>query len=297
MGAKVSATVGAERQGSAAAAGDVRQRRLGEARRQWLEAVEQHHSRWLTERIEAEQICPWARPCRAAGRLWRRVAFVGPDVPRAIDEALLDAALALEQAAAARPADDPIEVALLVLPGLAPLTPNALEALLAPLRTAWRAAVGAPSYFVVSFHPAGRAATESPEALVRYWRRSPQPQLQFVHSATLDRIRGSDPTATATHRVHALLAQGLDIETIAAQLAREPAPRSVSAKVAEANHERWSQARARLDAADDAIHAAWARARAILPAGPDPTWAPTAWRAVVARDVDAARVPDEPPPP
>ncbi len=168
------------------------------------------NAHWQAEIIEAFSICPFAKHCRETGRLHREVL-------EATAEALPDALSAMIVAMHRR--TDPVttipEIALALCPN-AQLDARAFERLVRQCGDRADALVREdgldPQYYVVAFHPEMAFSDADPYKLVGFWRRSPHPTVQFVHIASLDRIRGTqvppkyvDPTDQAA--VQALLGQ------------------------------------------------------------------------------------------
>jgi hypothetical protein len=168
--------------------------------------------RYLREVVEAIPLCPFARRCRAEGKLHRRVLLPEDDAAAALRE--LEAAPAAE-----------VEVALFLFP-LAERgsleAARAFESFTACLRE--RTAV----FYCVAFHPDLPKDLRDAARAVPFFRRSPDPTVQLVRRSILDAVRG-----TADDRY-------LDPATVeklaAADLAQLPAPQaSLSARIGEAN--------------------------------------------------------------
>jgi hypothetical protein len=130
------------------------------------------NDRYLREFVEALDLCPFAKRCRESGRLVRRVV---------LGDALEGALAAL--AAVSKLPEDACEVALLLFPeftaGL-----GAFRDLCAQVRA--RADV----FHCVAFHPDLPMDLSDENRAVSFLRRAPDPTLQLVRIATLDRVRG-----------------------------------------------------------------------------------------------------------
>jgi hypothetical protein len=137
------------------------------------------NDRYLREFVEALELCPFARKCRETGRLARYV-FRGSHPT----EATLTAIAELE-----RTAEDQVEVALLIysefIAGLA-----AFEEFRDEVRTSLRL------FYGVAFHPELPVDLSDANRAVSFLRRSPDPTLQLVRIATLERVRAGRPTGT-----------------------------------------------------------------------------------------------------
>jgi len=132
--------------------------------------------RYLVEVVEAFDLCPWARGARLAGEIAVDVVW-GVPAP----EQFAASARALLAAPATR-------VAMVVAPELA-ADPAELRA----IRD--RVAAMLPTAGVADFHPAAALDLETPARLVPFLRRSPDPMLQLVPLAILDRVRAAPAVA------------------------------------------------------------------------------------------------------
>jgi hypothetical protein len=131
------------------------------------------NDRYLREFVEALNLCPFAKRCREEGRLVRRVI---------LDDYLLPAVLRAVAEIDTMP-EKQCEVALLLLPGFAD-GPHAFQELCAQARRPLR------HFHCVAFHPELKADFSDENRLVQFLRRAPDPTLQLVRVATLDRVRG-----------------------------------------------------------------------------------------------------------
>src|SRR5262245_1699186 len=128
--------------------------------------------RYLIEVVEAYDLCPWAKSARLAGEIGVDILW---DTPAAED--FVAAAWALLAVSSTR-------VAMVVAPELA-ADPAALRA----IRD--RVAALIPTAGVADFHPAASLDVATPARLVPFLRRSPDPMLQLVPLAVLDRVRAA----------------------------------------------------------------------------------------------------------
>jgi len=53
------------------------------------------------------------------------------------------------------------------------------------------------TFLVAAFHPGGPEQVENPHQAVAVLRRAPDPMLQFVRSALIDRLKASQPEASS----------------------------------------------------------------------------------------------------
>jgi len=131
------------------------------------------NDRYLRDFVEALNLCPFAKRCREEGRLVRRVILDDYVLP-----ALLRAAAEVETLP-----EKQCEVALFLVPGFTDGAAAFLE-LCAEVRRPLR------HFHCVAFHPGLKADFSSENRAVQFLRRAPDPTLQLVRIATLERVRG-----------------------------------------------------------------------------------------------------------
>ncbi|HYV68357.1 MAG TPA: DUF1415 family protein [Myxococcales bacterium] len=167
------------------------------------------NDRYLREFVEALELCPFARKCRETGRLARRVLRGGrPGEPTAAAVRELEAT-----------AEEEVEVALLIYPEFDGDV-RAFEELRDEVRKGLRL------FYCVAFHPELPIDLSDENRAVSFLRRSPDPTLQLVRVATLDRVRSGRPAGSVY----------LDPSKLSADELRslQPAP-TVSEQIARAN--------------------------------------------------------------
>jgi hypothetical protein len=160
----------------------------GAIRQLELEALARN-DRYLREFVEALELCPFAKRCRESGRLVRRVVLGDP----------LDGAVAALAAVSELPEQD-CEVALLLFPELSSGV-DAFRDLCAAVRSRSRL------FHCVAFHPDLPMDLSDPDRAVLFLRRAPDPTLQLVRIATLERVRG-ERTAGSIYLDQSQLAAG-----------------------------------------------------------------------------------------
>lgn len=190
--------------------------------------VRSRNDRYLTQFVERFEVCPFAAKCRTDGKLRRKMTWLNDpqDITRAT--------VAVEELEALNEAE-PVEVALLVCAGLRGLTVEQFATFHEGLRAAYQRRFDAPAFYVVPFHPEQRAKVHTASGLVPFWRRSPEPTLQFVSVSLLHRIRRGDHQRDPSHLALQLAAAGLPPEEILARLERQPNHLATSERVAQAN--------------------------------------------------------------
>src|SRR5438067_5777051 len=137
------------------------------------------NDRYLREFVEALNLCPFAKRCREEGRLVRRVI---------LDDYLLPALLRAAAEVETLP-EKQCEVALLVVPHFTEGA-AAFRELCAQVRRPLR------HFHCVAFHPGLKADFSGENRAVQFLRRAPDPTLQLVRIATLERVRGERPGGT-----------------------------------------------------------------------------------------------------
>jgi hypothetical protein len=144
------------------------------------------YERYATEVVEALGFCPWAQRAREEGRVRPLVLTVQAPEPAAALEAL-----------AGLEASESVEIGLLIFPRM-PLDRRAFARFVAELREADTARHDGrrPPFALADFHPEVAADTRSPERLVPFIRRSPDPTVQAVRHSALSSVRLSDDSGT-----------------------------------------------------------------------------------------------------
>jgi hypothetical protein len=145
------------------------------------EEVLARNDRYIRDFVEALHLCPYARRCREAGKLHRRVIRRREDALAAVRE--------IETLP-----EDAVEVALLIFPGEpadGSESARAFESFCAGLREQMSGPQGGPaSFYSVAFHPDLPRDLLDLHRAVRFIRRSPDPTLQLVRASVLQSVRG-----------------------------------------------------------------------------------------------------------
>jgi hypothetical protein len=148
--------------------------------------AERVHTRYQREVVEAFWLCPWAKAARSGGHVNMRVSFMTRADPgealRFIDASMHDPA---------------IEIGMLICP-LLELDSLAFEHFVAEVRAldAGRSPRGAQRLALAHFHPHAAADLTTPERLVPFLRRAPDPMIQSVRTEVLERVRGGEDQGT-----------------------------------------------------------------------------------------------------
>lgn len=136
--------------------------------------------RYVSEVVVALDLCPWAAPALADGRVQISV----------ITDHFSTNQLALAAAACCTnllATSDDIDLVLLVLPRLE-VRRLEMDRLLAALRHEMSEREGVASFALAAFHPQAAPDTATGERFIPFLRRSPDPLVQAVRSSALQRI-------------------------------------------------------------------------------------------------------------
>lgn len=146
------------------------------------------HARYLVEVVEAFGLCPWARDARTKGRVNLHVTFV----------TVCDPILLLAEVDACM-RDSATEIGMLICPLLSHTSAKTFRHLSAAVRAAdeARRPRGEQQIAIADFHPIAALDLTTPERLVPYLRRAPDPMLQIVRTDVLARVRRSQEHGTA----------------------------------------------------------------------------------------------------
>lgn len=179
------------------------------------------YRRYAVEVVEALDFCPYAERCRAEGRT-REVVVLRPELD-------LERGLAEVEPLAA---DERIEVALMIWPRVR-CSRLDFARFVERLRAAHQASPGGLVMAMEGFHPDAEppASIDGEHAapkLVPFVRRTPDPTIQLVRHAVLDRVRRATPSGTAFFDP-----ASIDLAT----LLETPAPRPLHERIAAANRE------------------------------------------------------------
>lgn len=179
--------------------------------------VQRVHTRYHCEVVEAFALCPWAKEARCSGRVHMNVTFTTRADPHA-------ALAAIEHSMS----DPATEIGMLIFPRLA-LDRLAFAHFVADIRELdeARSGRGEQRVALADFHPNAPADVTTPERLVPFLRRAPDPMIQSVRTETLERVRGEEGNGTRFIDLAAIdlmsLANGSTPSSLAARVARHNA--------------------------------------------------------------------------
>ncbi len=153
----------------------------------WVREATRLHDRYVVEIVEHFGLCPWATRARLGGRLRVEVALQTDDTDARAALAALDR-WAL---------DERMEVGFLLFPRLA-LARAEFDRFTSMIRSedAARHELGTAPFAMVGFHPEAKPSLDDPERIIPFLRRTPDPCIQVVRIAVLERVRGSVPEGT-----------------------------------------------------------------------------------------------------
>jgi hypothetical protein len=144
------------------------------------------NGRYLEEVVVGWGLCPWAERALREGQVRRRVLLDAAPPPEAALPFLRELEAAPE-----------VAVGLVIFPR-ADLSPPAFDRFAERVRRAQRDGGQRAEFLVAAFHPSAPADASTPERLVSYLRRTPDPTLQLVRASIIERAtaaRGRDTSA------------------------------------------------------------------------------------------------------
>lgn len=143
------------------------------------------NARYLSEVVEAFDLCPWASSVRDGAGLSRQVFFAERDSPTTRAEVLSQ----IEELAKQRDVD----IGLVIFPSLA-ITPQDFRSLVAAMENAHANAHprGAMPLAMADFHPDATLDMTSAARLVGFIRRAPDPTIQLVRRSAMAKVRSSE---------------------------------------------------------------------------------------------------------
>lgn len=215
--------------------------------------------RYVNEIVLPYNLCPWAAP---ALRNQTVELFVIQEelAPGETWDAALQKSLELLRRAAERPEQ---ELILLLFPRCT-LDRLSFDAYLRELRERLRPSTpptASSSFALAAFHPDAPRDTGSPERLIPFLRRSPDPLIQAVQSSILERLETTRPSGTGF----------VSPSDVLALLSRAPDPEPLRLRIAKTNLATLERVGfERVEAELEAIHEDRARTYARLFQGADP---------------------------
>ncbi|MEO7032704.1 MAG: DUF1415 family protein [Polyangiaceae bacterium] len=146
------------------------------------------YRRYMLEVVEGFTLCPWAVAARRDGHVVEHVIL-------AENQGIPQQSLTLLKSLEAHLQTD---IALFIYPDLE-LDRLGFEGFVRTLREqdAARYEVGEIPFAMAAFHPDARADLKEPERLIPFLRRTPDPTIQVVRRAALDRVRGNSQEGTS----------------------------------------------------------------------------------------------------
>ena len=146
------------------------------------------YRRYMLEVVEGFTLCPWAAAARRDGHVVEHVILAENQGDPQQSLTLLKSLEAHLQT----------DIALFIYPDLE-LDRLGFEGFVRTLREqdAARWEVGEIPFAMAAFHPDARADLKEPERLIPFLRRTPDPTIQVVRRAALDRVRGNSQEGTS----------------------------------------------------------------------------------------------------
>jgi hypothetical protein len=174
------------------------------------------YRRYQSEIVEACGLCPWAERARIDAKTREWVIL---ETDRASSESSLAAMSELFT-------HDRLEIAFLIYPRLK-ATRVEFERFVGRVRDAdsKRHPLGRIPFMFAAFHPEAAPDLSSPERLIPFLRRTPDPTIQLVRASVVEKIRGRTPQGT----------QFFDSKTLLSEIA--PPQPAMREKIAQGNFE------------------------------------------------------------
>ena len=146
------------------------------------------YRRYMLEVVEGFTLCPWAAAARRDGHVTEHVILAENQADPQQSLVLLKSLEPLLQT----------DIALFIYPDLE-LDRLGFEGFVRTLREqdAARWEIGEIPFAMAAFHPDARADVKEPERLIPFLRRTPDPTIQVVRRAALDRVRGNSQEGTS----------------------------------------------------------------------------------------------------
>lgn len=189
--------------------------------RQWIQETLRLNQRYSEEIVERFQLCPWAKAAREASRVVRHVQLQRDDDWGPV-LATLESWAQLDE----------VDVGLLLFPRLQ-LDRTHFQSFTNALieRDRKRCGHASSPFALAAFHPEAALDLGSPDRLVSFLRRTPDPTIQVVWMSALARVRGSEVAGT----------QFIDLATVSLQTLPRP-ERTLRERIAKHN---WATAQER----------------------------------------------------
>ncbi len=174
------------------------------------------YARYQREVVEALDLCPWAKRAREQRRVEPWVCLTDSADPAPV-LAKIDEWCQHPQ----------IEIGLVIFPRLR-VSRKQLERYATDTMSADKARqpMRSPEFVLAAFHPNAELDDGTPQRLIPYWRRTPDPTFQVVRVTALERVRRGETTGTQF-----LDPKDLDLAALAKAASRVP----VGTRVAQNN--------------------------------------------------------------
>jgi hypothetical protein len=174
------------------------------------------NDRYVREVVEGFNVCPFARAARVSGRAVRAVSLIAHDD--------VDAVVAVIEGFEQR--DETIEIVQLIFPRIGLDAPS-FDAFVTRVRGARDKRAPKAPFALAAFHPDYRFNDATPDTLVAFFRKSPDPMIQLVRLSVIDALTRDAGTLMVTDEWIERLLRG-----------EGPPPPSVSRRITLDNHAR-----------------------------------------------------------
>jgi len=167
------------------------------------------NDRYVREVVEAFNVCPFARGARLSGAAVREVSLLDACDPSAV-VAVVDR---YERGS------PEVSVVQVIYPRLK-VSALAFDALVSAARALRAAREQTPPFALASFHPDLALDASTPDALVAFFRRTPDPTIQLVRRSVIDALT-RDPEAYAAQVERFLRGEAPPPPSVAARITRD----------------------------------------------------------------------------
>jgi|HubBroStandDraft_2_1064218.scaffolds.fasta_scaffold35066_2 hypothetical protein len=153
----------------------------------WTREAVRLYRRYQMEIVEECGLCPWAPRARLDGKVRERVLLQTSDADVSVAVSAIQELLG----------DHDAEIALLIFPRIGS-DRAAFERFVARVQEADARAhpLGGIPFVFAAFHPQAEPDLSHAERLVPFLRRTPDPTIQLLRAAAVDRVRAGTPQGT-----------------------------------------------------------------------------------------------------
>jgi hypothetical protein len=167
------------------------------------------NDRYVREVVEAFNVCPFARGARLSGAAVREVDLLD----------VCDASAIVEVVERYERGSPEVSVVQVIYPRLK-VSARAFDALVSTARALRAAREPTPPFALAPFHPDFALDASTPDALVAFFRRTPDPTIQLVRRSVIDALT-RDPDAYAAQMERFLRGEAPPPPSVASRITRD----------------------------------------------------------------------------